>query len=62
MRIQNLWKVVALAALLVPFVASAQVVISEIMYDVSGEVGADDTREWVEIFNAGSTAQELTIR
>ena len=60
MRIQNLWKVVALAALLVPFVASAQVVISEIMYDVSGEVGADDTREWVEIFNAGSTAQDIT--
>jgi len=36
---------------------SAQVVISEIMYDVSG---TDTDREWVEVFNAGGTSVHFT--
>ena len=44
----------------VPTVADGQVVISEIMYDVSSEIGADDKREWVEVFNAGSSSVDLS--
>lgn len=40
-----------------PGVASAQVVISEIMYDVSG---TDTDREWVEVFNAGASSVHFT--
>jgi hypothetical protein len=35
-----------------PALAHAQLVISEIMYDL--EVGSDTGREWIEIFNAGT--------
>ncbi|HEY4516828.1 MAG TPA: lamin tail domain-containing protein [Candidatus Paceibacterota bacterium] len=38
-------------------VASGQVVITEVMYDVSG---ADTGREWVEFFNTGEGAVKLT--
>jgi hypothetical protein len=47
---------VAFAFILVPVAASAQVVISEIMYDVEG---GDADREWVEIYNAGSEEVDL---
>ncbi len=43
-------------ALLVPFFVSAKVEINEIMYDVEG---ADDGREWVEVFNSNSEAVDL---
>ncbi len=36
-----------------PGAVSAQVVISEIMYDVSG---SDTDREWIEVFNAGGSS------
>lgn len=49
-----------LLALLLPAAASAQVVISEVMYDVPSASGADDTREWIEIFNAGASSVDLT--
>lgn len=49
---------VAIAALLLPTAAVAQVVISEIMYDLP--VGSDSGREWIEVFNSGSTAVTLT--
>lgn len=39
---------------LLPSAASADVVISEIMYDL--ESGSDTGREWIEVFNAGSTS------
>ncbi len=42
---------------LVPGFARAQVVISEIMYDVSG---TDTDREWVEVFNAGASPVHFT--
>lgn len=40
-----------------PFVSSASVVISEIMYDVEG---ADNGREWLEVFNNGSEVVDLS--
>lgn len=40
-----------------PFVSSASVVISEIMYDLEG---ADGGREWLEVFNNGSEAVDLS--
>ncbi len=39
-----------------PIVSSAQVVLSEIMYDVSG---TDTGREWVEVFNGGNGSVDL---
>lgn len=42
---------------LVPVIVSAQVVISEFMYDAQG---SDSDQEYVELFNAGSTAVDLT--
>ena len=41
----------------VPGITTAQVVISEIMYDLEG---SDTGREWVEVFNSGSSAILLT--
>ncbi len=41
-----------------PCVADAQVVISEIMYDLAE--GGDTGREWVEVFNAGASAVTLS--
>ncbi|MCR4281332.1 MAG: lamin tail domain-containing protein, partial [Candidatus Kaiserbacteria bacterium] len=59
MRIQNIGKVIAVAVVgLLPFTASAQVVISEIMYDL--ETGSDSGREWVEVFNSGGSSVNLT--
>lgn len=44
-------------AFLVPMVSHAQVVINEIMYDLPG---SDNDREWIEIYNSGSDAVDLT--
>lgn len=46
-----------LIGLFFPFLAQAQVVISEIMYDLEG---ADSDREWIEIFNSGSGLIDLS--
>ncbi|HEY4502293.1 MAG TPA: lamin tail domain-containing protein [Candidatus Paceibacterota bacterium] len=40
-----------------PFFAQAQVVISEIMYDLEG---SDAGREWIEVYNAGADAVDLS--
>jgi hypothetical protein len=45
------------AALIVPLVTDAQVVITEIMYDPAG---ADTGREWIEVYNAGASEVVLT--
>lgn len=45
------------ALFLIPATAGAQVVISEIMYDL--QVGSDSGREWIEVFNASSNAIRL---
>ena len=45
-------------ALLVPHFALAQIVISEIMYDLP--VGSDSGREWIEVYNPGPAAVDLT--
>src|SRR3989344_961500 len=42
-----------------PLAVSAQVVINEIMYDAP-DPGGDSGREWIEIYNAGNTAVDLT--
>ncbi|OGG91116.1 hypothetical protein A3H16_04290 [Candidatus Kaiserbacteria bacterium RIFCSPLOWO2_12_FULL_53_8] len=41
-----------------PTVPSGQVVITEIMYDLSS--GSDSGREWIEIFNSGTAPVKLT--
>ncbi len=46
--------------ILFPVFAHATVTITEIMYDVPTSIGADDTREWIEIVNTGSSAVDLT--
>lgn len=43
--------------LLLPQAVAAQVVISEIMYDL--QTGSDTGREWIEVFNAGSNSIRL---
>lgn len=45
-------------ALLVPHAAAAQVVFSEIMYDLPS--GSDSGREWVEVHNIDATAVDIT--
>lgn len=45
-------------AALLPSAVSAQVVLSEIMYDL--ETGSDSGREWVEVFNSSGGSVNLT--
>ena len=45
-------------ALFVPSGLFAQVIVSEIMYDLS--VGSDTGREWVEVFNSSASSVNLT--
>ena len=47
-----------LVAVAVPFVSKAAMVINEVMYDAPSP-GADDGREWVEIWNNGSEPTDL---
>ena len=49
--------VFALFLFSVPFVVSADILISEIMYDLPG---LDAKREWIEIVNTGSEGVDLT--
>ena len=42
---------------LIPSVVSAQVVVSEVMYDLEG---SDAGREWIEVYNSGSSAATLS--
>lgn len=46
------------AVLFAPVSVSAQVVISEIMYDLAE--GSDSGREWIEVYNESSAAVDLT--
>lgn len=48
---------VLFSLIILPAVSHAQVVINEIMYDLSG---ADTGREWIEIYNSGSSAADLS--
>ena len=56
MRIVGLFALV----ILFPMFAHATVIITEIMYDVPTSIGADDTREWIEIANTSSSTVDLT--
>jgi len=55
---KNSTVLVFLFLLLVPASASAQVLISEIMYDL--QEGSDSGREWIEVFNAYASSVTLT--
>lgn len=46
-------------AMLIPAVVSAQVIISEIMYDAPGLEGSGE-HDWVEVFNAGASAVDVS--
>lgn len=56
MSIKKAFIISFIIGLLIPFLASAQVRISEIMYDPAG---SDAKREWVEVFNAGAATVDL---
>lgn len=45
-------------ALFLPALTSAQVIVTEIMYDLSE--GSDAGREWIEVYNTGATPVALT--
>lgn len=47
-----------IVAFFFPPTVNAQVVVSEIMYDL--EEGSDTGREWIEVFNSGSSIVDLT--
>src|SRR3989339_847976 len=47
----------SIAFFITPRIVFAQVLINEIMYDLSG---ADDKHEWVEIYNNGSSPVDLS--
>ena len=49
--------VVSVALLLIPLLVHGQVRITEIMYDPAG---ADTKREWIEVYNAGTTSVDLS--
>jgi len=53
--IRNVIVIIFLA--LIPNAISAQILISEFLYDAPG---SDTNQEWVELYNAGSTAVDLT--
>lgn len=46
------------SAVFAPGIAAAQLVLSEVMYDL--EVGSDSGREWVEVFNSGTSPITLS--
>lgn len=50
----------ALAFFSFGLITRAEVVITEVMYDVSSEIGGDADREWIEIYNNGSEEADLT--
>ena len=52
------WGSLLAIVILFPFTVSAQIVISEIMYDLPQ--GSDSGREWIEILNQGTTPTEIT--
>ena len=45
---------------LIPLVTFARIEINEIMYDLPKEIGADKDREWIELYNSGSSDVNLT--
>lgn len=48
----------AVILMMVPTLVSAQVVITEIVYDL--QEGSDSGREWIEVYNSGETAVDLS--
>ncbi len=57
MSIKKAFIISFIIGLLIPFLASAQIKISEIMYDPAG---SDTKREWIEVYNAGTAAIDLS--
>jgi hypothetical protein len=56
---KNSWKLLLFFATAFPFSASAQVVFSEIMYDLP-DPGGDSGREWFEIYNNSAIPIDMT--
>jgi hypothetical protein len=57
MSIKKFFIIGIIIGLLIPFISRAQVKITEIMYDPEG---SDTKREWIEVFNAGSSDVDLS--
>src|SRR3989338_7568874 len=59
-RVQRIWGIaVSVFFLFLPIATSAQVVISEIMYDAPGLEGSGE-HDWIEVFNAGASAVDIS--
>ncbi len=56
MSIKKVFIVSFVIGLLIPVLANAQIKISEIMYDPEG---SDTKREWIEVYNSGTTNVDL---
>jgi len=57
MSIKKVFIIGISVGLLIPFMVRAQIKITEIMYDPQG---SDTKREWIEVYNAGSTNVDLS--
>ena len=50
------WSGFSICLFFIPIIVSAQVMITEIMYDLEG---TDTGREWIEVYNAGASSVDL---
>ncbi len=57
-RLQSIGFFVFLLCSITPQVSFAQIVVTEIMYDLKS--GSDSGHEWVEVYNAGASVVKLT--
>lgn len=51
------FKIIILSFVILPYFSYAEIIISEIMYDVEG---SDANREWIEIYNNGSSSVNIS--
>ncbi len=51
---------IVISAFLAATIASAQIEITEIMYDPSSDMGSDSDLEWIELYNSGTEAVSLS--
>lgn len=58
-NMKNMLPLFLFAVFLAPFSVSAQIAITEIMYDI--ETGSDSGREWIEVWNSGTDTADLGL-